>query len=79
MLLFKKRESYSLDDIENVTLQINRRIKKKYDSFDIIFNLPGGKRINEINIVDKNGEKDRVFNTLRRIIPQYISILGGPE
>ena len=39
----------------------------------------GGKSINEINNVDKNGEKQRVYNTLRRIIPQYIPIIGGPE
>ena len=52
---------------------------ENYDSFDIIFNLPGGKSINEINKVDKDGEKQRVYNTLRRIMPQYIPIIGGPE
>ena len=79
----KNRESYNFDDIENVSLQINNsvycRISEIYDSFDIIFNLPGGKSINEINKVDKDGEKDRVYNTLRRILPQYIPIIGGPE
>jgi len=79
----KSSESYNLDDIENVTFQINkkvcRRINEIYDSFDIIFNLPGGKSIKEINKVDKDGEKDRIYNILRRIIPQYIPIIGGPE
>ena len=76
------KESYNLDDIVNITFQLNNSencTNKNYDSFDIIFNLPRGKSINEINKVDKDGEKQRVYNTLRRIIPQYIPIIGGPE
>ena len=77
------KESYNLDDIVNITFQLNNSENctnnKNYDSFDIIFHLPGGKSINEIKKVDKDGEKQRVYNTLRRIIPQYIPIIGGPE
>ena len=69
----KNIESYNLDDIVNITFQLNNSVywknNENYDSFDIIFNLPGGKSINEINKVDKDGEKQRVYNTLRRIIP----------
>ena len=60
------KESYNLDDIVNITFQLNNSencTNKNYDSFDI----------------DKDGEKQRVYNTLRRIIPQYIPIIGGPE
>jgi len=69
----KNIESYNLDDIVNITFQLNNSVywknNENYDSFDIIFNLPRGKSINEINKVDKDGEKQRVYNTLRRIIP----------
>ena len=79
----KNRESYNLDDISNVALVMSRGRKccgnKMHDSFDIIFNLPGRKSINEINKVDKDGEKERVYHTLRRIIPPHIQILGGLE
>ena len=68
-----KREIHYFNEIEEVNLRINHQIN---NAFDIVIHFQGNNIFREVHRIDKDGEGERVYNTLRRILPEDIIMIN---
>ena len=68
-----KRERHYFHEIEEVNLRINHQIN---NAFDIVIHFQGGNIFREVHRIDKDGEGEKVYNTLRRILPEDIIMIN---